>query len=132
MLKNNWSAQDISLNLSKLQFASPISVSAAPRRFNHDPIQSSIIKVSTGNVKLSVERSNSKVDPTEIVISRVISARNKKDNKLLSNSFVEQKDRRTFLATGLKRLSKTNRVVQGHAIAVRDSSTKGKEPTNFI
>ena len=88
-MKNNWSAQDISLNLSKLQFASPISVSAAPRRFNPDPIQSSIIKVSTGNVKLSVERSNSKVDPTEIVISRVISARNKKANNLLSNSFAE-------------------------------------------
>ena len=89
VMKNNWSAQDISLNLSKLQFASPISVSAAPRRYNPDPIHSSIIKVSTGNVKLSVERSNSKVDPTEIVISRVISARNKKANNLLSNSFAE-------------------------------------------
>ena len=93
-LKNNWSAQDISLNLSKIQFASPISVSAAPRRFNPDPIQSSIIKMSTGNIKLSVERSSSKVDPTEIVISRVISARNKKDNNLLLNSFADQKNRR--------------------------------------
>ena len=60
-----------------MQFASPLSVKA-PHYTQREPYAqsqpSSIIKLRSGGVKMSVERSHSPIDPTEVVIRRRITS----------------------------------------------------------
>lgn len=83
---------------------------------------------------MSVERSHSPIHPTEVVIHRKVTPflsdvktkkQKRRDGGLTSRSASSHSNR--FLL----RQPKTNRVVQGHAIAVRDSSV-GKARPHFI
>lgn len=67
-----------------------------------------MIRLRSGQFRVKIEHSLSKNHPTEVIISRnVAQTADKEDRKRLSSK---------------TKLQKTNRVVQGHAVVVRDYS----------
>ena len=103
-----------------------------PNGNTSEPRSSSIVKVSAGpDVRMSVERSDSPIDPTEVIINRKVSEKRKNAKKKKVPKSARVRHYSASLEPKLIRLKRTNRVVPGHAVAVRDTS-RGKPLTHFV